>query len=74
MVSKVSFVCGSEHIFHNTEANIEKSVFSSAPLLKNDIFIFVVMFQVANSRLWRVLILPNAVISMELLPTSSMAP
>ena len=32
MVVQVSFICGSEHFFHNAEADTEKSVYSSAPL------------------------------------------
>ena len=31
MVSRVSYVCGSEHLFHNAEADMKKTVFSSAP-------------------------------------------
>ena len=32
MVSKVSYICGSEHIFHNAKADIKKMVFLSAPI------------------------------------------
>ena len=34
MVVQVSYICASEHLFHNTEADSEKSVLSSPPIYK----------------------------------------
>ena len=33
MIMQVIFICSLEHIFHNTEADTEKSVYSSPPML-----------------------------------------
>ena len=36
MLTPVSFVCGSEHLFHNAEAVFERSVLWSAPIFNEN--------------------------------------